>query len=78
MSKCYKCDICGVITVEKEYEGPPMAIYESIANKYYDVCDNCAKIIKGIVLGDYAAIPKSDVRNFSKYKSFDFEKEESK
>lgn len=54
MAKCYRCDMCGVVTILAEYgkvidfdedaeTDPEMSIYTR--NKTYDICPNCAKKI---------------------------------
>lgn len=54
MAKCYRCDMCGVVTILKipldlndsiynNYDEPAMTIYTK--NKNYDICANCARRI---------------------------------
>ena len=51
MAKCYRCDMCGVVTILAEYgkacdfevTEPDMGIY--FHSRVYDICPNCAKKI---------------------------------
>lgn len=58
MAKCYRCDMCGVVTILAEYNkvidfdedmvsDPEMNIYYK--QEVYDICPNCAKKVINFV-----------------------------